>query len=232
MFTINIFQATPKSKMYGMINANPHLLLMLEHFNFDISISKKNIEELAAENGISVNAFIAIINLYNGSKITDSVKLKEDDIKTFLFFLKNGHVFYLKEKLPELDKLVSLFRKIGKNTEYGLINKFFKEYHNEVKEHLNYEDKVFFPYISDLLRGKRKDNYSTMDFVKHHNNIEDKLIDLKNILLNYIPNKKLNTIRRKILLNIYELNYDLSIHSYIEDKILVPLAKKLEKKSA
>jgi len=231
MFKINIPQIAPNTKMYDAIDVNPYLLLMLEHFNFDISINKKTIEDIAIENGINTRTLTTIVNLYNGCKISKQWKFKKEDIGTFLIFLKNTHKFYLRDKFPELNELVSLFRKTGKDAEYGLINKFFKEYYNEVKEHLKYEDEIFFPYIANLIKGKSRGKYTTADFAKHHNNIEDKLLDLKNILLNYIPNKKLNTIRRNILLHIYELNYDLYIHTYIEDKILVPLAKGLERKS-
>jgi regulator of cell morphogenesis and NO signaling len=239
MLVFNLPEIKTNSKMLDVINANPYVMIMLEHFRFDIAVHKKTAGEIAKDYGISENLFFAFLNLYIGNGFTKSNSMDFNDIDTIILFLKNAHKYYLKDKFPELENLIIKFIKPEKRDLHSLIRKFFLEYYNEVKEHLNYEDKVFFPYVYNLTNklksrdtGVKQNKYSSTDFVKHHNNIEDKLLDLKNILLQYIPDKKVNITRRKILLNIFELDYDLKIHTYIEDNILVPLVKRLEKKIA
>jgi regulator of cell morphogenesis and NO signaling len=239
MVIFNLPEIKTNSKMLDVINANPYVMIMLEHFRTDIAVYKKTAGEIAKEYGISDNLFFAFLNLYNGNGFSKSNRMDFEDIDTIILFLKNTHKYYLKDKFPELEKLITKFIKSKKKGLHSLIRKFFLEYYNEVKEHLNYEDDVFFPYIYNLTKklkdrntGGRQNKYSSTDFVKHHNNIEDKLLDLKNILLQYIPDKSDNITRRKILLNIFELDYDLKIHTYIEDNILVPLVKRIEEKIA
>jgi hypothetical protein len=45
-------------------------------------------------------------------------------------------------------------------------------------------------------------------------------MDLTNLLLKYLPVKNDLKIRRELLLGIYELEHNLSVHQLIEDNIL------------
>lgn len=119
--------------------------------------------------------------------------------------------------------------------EMGLVEKFFGEYFKEVTEHLNYENNIVFPYIIGLydkiINHKHPFNpqkYSVTEYKEHHNDIEEKLNDLKNLLIKYLPQKNDQALRRKLLFCLFELEYDLSIHSQIEDLILIPLVTKME----
>jgi regulator of cell morphogenesis and NO signaling len=112
-----------------------------------------------------------------------------------------------------------------------LIEKFFNDYFEEVLEHLDYEESVVFPYICRLIdEGKitGKNNFSANEYRDHHTDIETKLTDLKNLLLKHISLKDDFSLRRKFLFGLFELEFDLNIHSLIEDKILLPLVGKIE----
>jgi regulator of cell morphogenesis and NO signaling len=125
---------------------------------------------------------------------------------------------------------------LNESTEIILLERFFNEYCKEVTEHLAYEDLVAFPFILNLhshLTEKPSEkylqSYSVADYKEHHNDIEEKLTDLKNLLIKYLPQKEDQQIRRKLLFNLFELEFDLNIHSRIEDKILVPLVELMER---
>jgi regulator of cell morphogenesis and NO signaling len=121
--------------------------------------------------------------------------------------------------------------------EIVLIEKFFNEYFNEVVEHLNYENQVVFPYVNNLYnqwQGNPPDDfvdskYSVEEYREHHDDIEEKLSDLKNLLIKYLPARNDQSARRKLLVHLFELESDLAIHSQIEDKVLIPLVSQLEK---
>jgi regulator of cell morphogenesis and NO signaling len=117
----------------------------------------------------------------------------------------------------------------------ALVPKFFVDYFKEVKEHLDYENKVVFPYISDLYgqiisseHSEKISKYSVLEYKEHHDDIEEKLKDLKNLLIKYLPLKHDLVVRRKLLFLLSELEYDLNIHSQIEDLILIPLVTQME----
>jgi len=105
----------------------------------------------------------------------------------------------------------------------------------EVIEHLDYENEVVFPYVLNLDKllnskdpGSYTPAYSVTEYREHHDDIEEKLNDLKNLLIKYMPQKDDRQIRRKLLLCLFELEFDLNIHSRIEESILIPLVEKME----
>ena len=72
------------------------------------------------------------------------------------------------------------------------------------------------------------DAYSVIKYRDRHNDIEEKLTDLKNLLIKYLPQKNDQQIRRKLLFSLFELEFDIHIHTRIEESILIPLVEKLE----
>ena len=100
--------------------------------------------------------------------------------------------------------------------------------------HLNYENDVVFPYIErtiDLFESNDSKNisdYSVLDYKDNHFDIEDKLADLKNLLIKYLPINNDQQIRRKLLFELFEFESDLNIHSTIEETVLIPIVEKME----
>ena len=68
-----------------------------------------------------------------------------------------------------------------------VIRRFFDEYAEEVNKHMQYEERVVFPYVKGLLRGERNDKYNISIFRKRHDQVEMKITELKNILIKYYP---------------------------------------------
>ena len=63
---------------------------------------------------------------------------------------------------------------------------------------------------------------------KNHSNIDDKLSDLKNILIKYLPNIGMVAEQTELLFQIFSLEDDLSRHTFIEDVVLIPLVRHME----
>jgi regulator of cell morphogenesis and NO signaling len=115
-----------------------------------------------------------------------------------------------------------------------MVEKFFNEYFDEVTEHLDYEEQVAFPSvykklgIENIAPQSLDPGYSISVYRTHHTDIEFKLSELKSLLLKHIPTNGDSIERRRLLTSLFELEFDLSIHSLIEESILIPLVKKLE----
>ena len=219
-------------KMSTLFNENPKLLLLMEHLNLDYIVNKKTVEKICTENNIDVPVFLIIANLYNGFFPSEEEILKLDDIATIIIFLKNSHRYYKNDKYPEIKENIKKLNDKMDIQYVQLIEKFFTDYFEEVLEHLNYEDEIAFPYFCALIgykSNKAKSKFSVNEYREHHTDIETKLTDLKNLLLKHIPLKKDLTTRRKILFGLFELEFDLNIHSVIEESILLPLVDKIEK---
>ncbi|MFV0592521.1 MAG: hemerythrin domain-containing protein [Draconibacterium sp.] len=224
----------PDMKISDLIFENFSLLLMLEHFDIDIVVRDKSVEQICGENQIGTHVFLSIANLYNGFHPVDCEVLDESDTKSIILFLKNSHRYYLDEKIPEISDYIRCLFSENNSTEIRLVEKFFDEYSREVREHLNYEDVIAFPYFNNLAQnnkhsGAKNTKFSAGEYRDHHTDIETKLGELKSLLLKHIPLKHDRSLRRKLLVALFELEYDLTIHAVIEESILIPLIKKIER---
>ena len=119
------------------------------------------------------------------------------------------------------------------NKDFRLIEQFFNDYFEEVLEHLKYEDEIAFPYFYRLLQNNQLNHtksFSADKYKNHHTDIETKLTDLKSLFLKHIKIKSDLNTKRKFLNTLFGLEFDLKIHSIVEEKILIPLIEKIEVK--
>lgn len=227
--------------MSDIILNNQFMILVLERFEINLGFGDKTVEDICLDNNINIEVFLSISNLFNKSQINNATNFNCEDIQTIIQYLKLSHKYYLEEKYPEISNYIQLMIKKNDNSEILMVKKFFEEYKNEVVEHIDYETNIVFPYIIDLFdkiknkkiknKKNQKSNYSVIEYKEHHNDIEEKLTDLKNLLIKHLPQKNDTAIRRKILFDLFDLNYDLCIHEKIEDNILIPLVEKMEFKT-
>ncbi len=222
---------TKDKKMLDLINENFSLLLCLQHFDIDFAVDNLTVGELCIENKIDLNAFIVVANLYNGFFPDYNEINKIGTIKPILDYLKKSHSFYIEDKYPELRYYLEKIKNVHTSRDFQLIEQFFNDYFEEVLEHFKYENEIAFPYFFSLERNDKitqSNSFSANEYSSHHTDIETKLTDLKNLFLKHIKIKSDLNIKRKFLNTLFELEFDLKIHSYIEEKILVPLSKKIE----
>ena len=106
---------------------------------------------------------------------------------------------------------------------------FFKEYKREVVEHFAHEERDVFPHIEALMGGKKDTTYSIGEFIDTHSDIEGKLDDLLNIVFKSLPPQVDDDNVLDVVDDILRLSEDLKKHTFIEEKIMVPLVKHLEK---
>ncbi|MDR0422882.1 MAG: hemerythrin domain-containing protein [Proteiniphilum sp.] len=219
--------------MADLIDGNPYLLLMLQHFNIDFRVGDRTVLQLCNRHGIGEQLFISIANLYTGAGGRGKQPFSRSDLPQVIDFLKRSHNYYRFDKYPQISSYIRRLQENHAGKELKLLEKFFNEYFTEVKEHLDYEDEVAFPYFIRLLGDGGQDEsrgvYSSGVYREHHTDIELKLNDLKNLLLKHIRIDGDRDLRRKLLMALYELEFDLYVHSLIEETILIPSGVDMER---
>ena len=215
-------------KMVDIVFDNPRILLVLEHFNVSLGFGEQTVREMCEIQGVDEYLFLTIANLYC-CKENVTLDTRQFDItaaRQILTFLKTSHTYFLDEKIPNLKSHIE--KRISQSPEekYSrLIKKFIHDYSNEVTDHIHYENTVVFPYIESLL-DKKEMEYRIEKFKKH--NIEDKLTDLKNLLIQHLPPEYDSVVRRRMLFELYDLEHDINIHDFIENHLLIPVVERLE----
>lgn len=228
----------PDSKLAEIIINHPYFILMLEHFEISLPVQDLSISQICEKYNINEALFIAFTNLYCNKKGIPPLKLTADDALTITRFLATSHRYYSEQIYPEITQLIEQMSQQNNHREMKLVSVFFADYFKEVTAHFDYENQIFHPYV-DCLVARDKDtahkenymDYSVSQYQDHHDDIEIKLTDLKNLLIKYLPVHNDQQIRRKLLFLLSEVEFDLNIHSKIEELILIPLAIELENKN-
>jgi len=81
--------------------------------------------------------------------------------------------------------------------------------------------------ITDQLKAEFE-TYSMETYEREHDDVEEKLLDLKNIIIKYLPAPADNRFYNQILFNLFRLEADLNEHSRIENTVLIPAIRGME----
>lgn len=236
---MDIFSIKEKMKLIDLIESNPRMLLVLDRFDISLGFQEMSIQEACEKNQVDLKVFMLIVNLFTNDKLAYTEEFKERIISNsyldrhqvlqIVSYLRNAHTYYLESKLPYVRRLLDSFIEHHKTEHTIRLRSFFDEYEKDVQNHMEYENNVVFPYIEKLCQNIPQDHQYNIDhFEDNHTNIEDTPCDFKNLLLKHFPPTKERFYRNQILFSLYDLEYDLIEHGRIEDKILIPIIKKME----
>lgn len=234
---------THNMKMADLIHLDYMLLQIISRFNIKLGCGDKAISQLCKENAIDVNFFLEIVNSFHDRNYFPKKQLQGFPLKLIVDYLRNSHDHYLQIKIPYIEELIDqlLLDSYGGNKElFEVIYKFFTDYKIELEDHIQREEIKTYPYVfavEKVFRSKSPDTeatglikkYSMENFKNEHDNVEDKLFDLKNLIIKYIPPPADANLCNTILIELFRLETDLNDHARIEDKVLVPKVKYMEK---
>ena len=219
-------------KMTNLIKEDHTLLLVISRFGLSLGFGNKTVKEVCDSNGIDCETFLAVVNFLSESNFEIETLNENLDLKSVINYLKNAHSYFIDFKLPAIrSKLLQAVETPEQTLPYGeIFLKFFDEYVLEVKKHMAYENKVVFPYVLNLLNGKADEGYSILVFEDRHNEIDSRLVELKNILIRYFPSKGSNHLLTEVLFDILSCEKDLASHNQVEDYLFAPAIEVVEQK--
>lgn len=216
-------------RMISIIQDNYGILQSLGSFGINLGFGNKTVRELCEDQGVDTFTFLAVVNFtINGYLGPDDVGRLS--IPTLMQYLRASHEYYLGFELPFIRK--ELCEAIDETDNMAkLIVRLYDEYAHSILLHMKYEEKTVFPYVESLLDGKTMDNYDIETFSKHHGQTDQKLRELKNIIIKYLPTDGLrNNQLSATLYDIYNCELWLAQHAEVEDHIFIPAIRNLEKK--
>jgi regulator of cell morphogenesis and NO signaling len=220
-----------KQKLSDLIHANYKLLLALPRFNIKLGFEDKTVNEVCEQYGISPHLFLMVCNVCTFAAYTPGKKeAKQLEIDGLILYLTRSHQDYRVNRIPVIKEQLNTLASCYNAKEGKSLKQFFDGYTTEVINHLHYEESTVFPYIYNLQRGIRSGQYNIKQFEKNHSNIEDKLHDLKNIIIKYLPDQGEAELRNSILFNLFWLEEDLNKHTLLEERILIPFVQQLEER--
>lgn len=217
-------------KMLDLISDNYSLLQVMSRFGLSLGFGDKTVKEVCQMNGVDCPTFLVVVNFVaeGFSRMDDSTD--NLSIPTLVDYLRQAHIYFLDFCLPAIRcKLIEAID-CSENDVSFLILKFFDQYMNEVRTHMEYEEYTVFKYVDALLQNKAPKNYQISTFSKHHDQVGETLTELKNIIIRYCPSKANNNLLNAALFDIYTCEEGLESHCQVEDLLFVPAILKLERR--
>ncbi len=228
--------------MADLIHKNYLLLSIISRFGILLGFGDKSVEEVCNEYKVNPYFFLEIVNAYSDEDYFTDVKLKHFPISLIVSYLRKTHDFYTNQIVPEIQLLITnLYQNCFTQKEnVKLLLNFFDEYKNELSIHIKREEDVVYPYVLNIENAyetkkisneliEQMKSYSIINYLNEHSNIGEKLLDLKNLIIKYLPPTADFKYRNKVLVKLFQLEKDISDHSRIEEKVMVPKILDMEK---
>lgn len=228
-----------ETKMADVIYSNHLLLPVINRFGIYMGFQDKTIDQVCGESGTDILFFLEILNTYNNEKYFPQEKLSAFSLSSIVNYLRKTHVYYISFLVPQMEERLERMKTPEFADNLAVLRSFYSKYKQEIKTHIREEEEKVFPYVLDLeqmQQGKmpidefkhKHENYSIYISNDEHSEIDDKLLDLKNLIIKYLPaNYDLNA-SIAFVNSLFHFDQDLQNHARIEEKILYPKVRQLE----
>ena len=221
MTALNI--TTPSMKMAELIDVSAALPGVLTRMGIPFGFGDETVEEVCRRQEIDPETFLLICSVHANGVLPPKERIRKAELKDVLKYLRRSHAYYMEVAMKELTAaLVSLTEPCDERHR-NIIRKFFAEYKEELFKHLEYEENTVFPQAEAALRHGRA---TPDDYEENHSHVEEKLEDLKNLVMKYMPPACAQQDIYRALSCIFSLQEDLSKHILVEDGILVPIVNR------
>jgi len=227
-----------KTKLAEAVFYDFNLLRVISRFGIFPGFGDKTIGEICEDHEIDPVFFLIIVNSFTNKRYFPSHELADFSLNQMVSYLQKTHTYYIDYQLPLIGDMIDRLcnNQIQANKKLIVVKQFFSAYRKELTDHINREEKTTFPYVLKIeevfenyeIASYTASDYNIMTYEKEHDNVEEKLIDLKNIMIKYLPEPFDHEMVIRILTELSWLEKDLNEHSRIEDAIMIPRVKIME----
>jgi regulator of cell morphogenesis and NO signaling len=186
--------------------------------------------------------FIAALLRVFEEKVFNAREFDGFAVPLIVDYIQRTHIYYLEKKLPEIEQSIVLLTGHYESQHPVLLalQNFFLHYVQDLSEHIRAEETNLLPYIGLLQDAAQttngfsrfvlaRDEYSVDRFLSGHHDTEDELKDIRQTIRLYEPPATNESLYRILLSQLQTFEQDLRVHAHIEEEVLIPKAKTLEK---
>jgi len=223
--------------MADIIHANHLLLPVINRFGIRLGFGDKTVADICNENQVDIEFFLAIVNAYNDTGYFPEQKLRAFSSNLIVDYLKKSHQYFINLSLPVIEAYLEKLVQSSDSDDLKIIRTFYNKYRKELIEHIKDEEENTFPYVLELQRIQDQgevdipehfNHYSIDSFEKEHTNVDEKLFDLKNIIIKFLKPDYSDKACNEFLFQLFQFERDLTDHARIEDQILIPKVMDIE----
>ncbi len=212
--------------MKDLLGDNSLLLPALSRFDIPFGFGDSTVGQVCADNDVDTDTFLCVCNLVSGYPFD----LSKVSLPSLMGYLKRAHTSFLDVTLPKIRHyLIDAINYRLTDEVSLLLMKFYDDYVQEVRKHMEYENNVIFTYVDRLLSDRIDDSFDISQYSESHDDTAKKLNELKNIFI-YHYKQRDNARLSGALLDIIVCERDMLSHFEVESRIFVPMVMELENK--
>lgn len=216
----------PEQRMCDLVSDRYAVLQVMSRFGIALGFGDKTVAEVCAEHKVDTTTFLAVVNLSVKGRSSGEHAAERVSVRSLLDYLHNSHGYFLDFRLPAIRRKLIEAVDCSLNDVSFAIMRYFDEYVAEVDRHMTYEEQSVFPYVEGLLTGEKKADYSMDVFRRHHDHVEERLCELKNIIIKYYPTGGTNYLNG-VLYDIFTCEEELASHNAVENELFIPAVERL-----
>ena len=225
----------PTDRFYRIIECDYRLMQVVARFNITMGFGDKMVSEVCHMHNVDVHTFLAVINqvVYDLAASSKKVSLDLVNMGALLDYLKRTHAYLVDHQLPRMRKTLFTAMDCSLQNEVAfLLVKYFDMYVAEVQAHVAQEEQEVFAYAESLMEGSLSPDplLEGKGSHKHNADFVAKLHELIQMFLQYYPQEGINEELNDVVYNLYRIEEDIRIHCKLEDEMLLPLVRKLERR--
>lgn len=219
-------------RLADLIMARPQLLGTLSRFGISLGFGDKTVSQVCRQSGVDTGFFLLMCNVYSFSDYVPTLaQLMRTDMAGLVPFLKKSHDYYRDKRLKHISNHIGRIADLlPDERSRDAFSTFFKAYCTEVCDHFASEEEHVFPHIEALQHGKTDISYHISDFRQSHGDLREKLDDLTQIIFKYLPVSASGEESIDVITDLLQLSTDLKNHNVVEEKIMMPYVRQLEKR--
>lgn len=215
----------------SMVLANDYRLLqVMSRFGITLGFGDRTIGDVCRQQGVDTDTFLTIINYVKDGAPDHAQAVTDVKVDSVLDYLQRTHHYFIDYLFPHIRwHLLNAIDCSVKNEIAFLVLKFFDEYVEEVRKHMEYEENTVFTYVRRLVEGEPMPADRGHLLSRHNESISEKLREVKNLFVQYYPQTENNERLNSVIISIYQAEEDLAIHCRVEDNIFAPVVHRLER---
>ena len=222
---------SPSIKMADLLDTHMAVTGVFSRMGLPYGFGEATVGEVCAAHGVDPGAFLLICRVYSqeGYRPSDE-ELDQVNLLDVVKYLRLSHKYYMEVGLKTLGALLERMSLPCDSRSREILKRFFYDYREELSRHFEYEEEKVFPYVESVLSGARAAPFTADEFSHAHESAEEKLEDLKSLVVKYMPPECNREDLSLTVLYLYTLGQDVQKHIQLEDTILAPLLSPRERR--
>ena len=232
----------PESKVADVVASNSAAAQVFKKYGIDFCCGGgMSIEKACERKNVDIQLLLDDLNNIENN-VLPSQNFNNQDLDFLIDYIVNTHHTFVVEALELIEANASKVANVHGESEPAVIeiHGIFQSIRKEMKDHMQKEEKILFPYIKNLVTAqKEKAVWQAPHFVSvanpisrmehEHETVGEWLKKINLLSNNYTPPQGACNTFKALYAKLDEFEQDLHIHVHLENNILFPKAIQIEK---